>query len=160
MEKFNNYNSESFCNSDTDSADGENDLLYEFIFGKKNKRNQENDAYHGASPYENKKSGNKQAKNAFKNGRMNAKMKKTLQGVKRDTESPYRKVVVTTDLKSNSKSSKYSHIMIKFNSKTYFRKCRWSQDWLKGRGTSSSACGDQHFRLGHWISSQTSHSLK
>lgn len=34
MEKFNNHNSESNCNSDTESLDGENDLLYEFIFGK------------------------------------------------------------------------------------------------------------------------------
>jgi len=37
MEKFINHNSESNCNSDTESAAGENDLLYEFIFGKKNK---------------------------------------------------------------------------------------------------------------------------
>lgn len=78
MEKFNNNYSESFCNSDTESADGENDLLYEFIFGKKNKANHENELSHTTSPYEGKKSGHKHAKNAFKNGRMNAKMKKTL----------------------------------------------------------------------------------
>jgi hypothetical protein len=36
MEKFNNENSESACNSDTESVAGENDLLYEFIFGKQN----------------------------------------------------------------------------------------------------------------------------
>lgn len=78
MEKFNNYNSESFCNSDTDSANGENDLLYEFIFGKKNKGNRETNMSHWTSPYESKKGGQKQARNAFKNGRMNAKMKKTL----------------------------------------------------------------------------------
>ncbi len=34
MEKFNNDQSESACNSDTESAAGENDLLYEFIFGQ------------------------------------------------------------------------------------------------------------------------------
>ena len=78
MEKFNNHNSESFCNSDTESADGENDLLYEFIFGKKNKPNHENELSYGQSPYDARKSGSKQAKNAFKNGRLNAKIKKTL----------------------------------------------------------------------------------
>lgn len=52
MEKFNNnQNSESLCNSDTESASGENDLLYEFIFGKKNKADLENDTTRGTSPY-------------------------------------------------------------------------------------------------------------
>jgi len=52
------------------------------------------------------KSALKHTKNTFKNGRLNGKVKKTLQGVKRDTESPYRKVKVTTDLRSDSKLSK------------------------------------------------------
>lgn len=37
---------------------------------------------------------------------MSIKPKKGLNGQKRDTESPYRKVVVTTDLRSDPKQSK------------------------------------------------------
>ncbi|CDW74975.1 transcription factor yy2 [Stylonychia lemnae] len=103
MEKFNYHNSESNCNSDTESAAGENDLLYEFIFGKKNKADQENDYQGQAGSYMMSKTTLKHTKNTFKNGRSNGKLKKTLQGVKRDTESPYRKVRVTTDLRSDSK---------------------------------------------------------
>lgn len=45
---------------------------------------------------------------------MNGKLKKTLQGnIKKDLESPYRKVVVTTDLKSDSRISKYHCNMLK-----------------------------------------------
>jgi hypothetical protein len=54
----------------------------------------------------------KHTKNTFKNGRLGGKVKKTLQGVKRDTESPYRKVRVTTDLRSDSKISKTSNYIV------------------------------------------------
>ena len=37
MEKFYHHREESFCDSDTDSAQGANDFLYQLIFGKINK---------------------------------------------------------------------------------------------------------------------------
>ena len=106
MEKFNIHNSESICNSDTESADGENDLLYEFIFGPQKIKNTPDDILDEERQYFQSKAERKHAKSALKNGRLHGKIKKTLNGLKKDSESPYRKVVVTTDLKSDSKPRK------------------------------------------------------
>lgn len=111
MEKINNHNSESNCNSDTESVAGENDLLYEFIFGKSSHANKEASESANSNTYAAQKANNKHIKSSYKNGRQ-GKIKKTLQTIKKDTESPYRKVLVTTDLKSDSKLSKCSSVMI------------------------------------------------
>lgn len=106
MEKLFQRKDDSFCDSDTDSAEGENDFLYELIFGQRNKEIADFQLSSNITPLEGKKSGSKANKNAFKNGRMSTKLRKTLNNLKRETESPFRKVLITTDLKCTSRSSK------------------------------------------------------
>jgi hypothetical protein len=78
MEKFNNHNSESNCDSDTESAAGENDLLYEFIFGQHKFPPAHSDPPMRQPPPTSHKSSLKHSKNTIKNGRLNGKLKKTL----------------------------------------------------------------------------------
>jgi hypothetical protein len=106
MENINIHTTESICNSDTESADGENDLLYEFIFGPSKVKNAGEDTENEERQYYLSKADRKHTKSTFKNGRLNGKIKRSLNGLKKDSESPYRKVVVTTDLKSDTKPSK------------------------------------------------------
>lgn len=58
------------------------------------------------TPIEGKKSASKSNRNAFKNGRLNTKLRKSLNNLKKETESPYRKVTITTDLKCPARQSK------------------------------------------------------
>ncbi len=50
-----------------------------------------------------KEDGKANGKESLKNAKMNGRLKKGLNGMRKDVESPYRKVLVTTDLRSGNK---------------------------------------------------------
>ena len=107
MEKnFNTHEIDSNCSSDTDSQDDENYMLFNFLLDNCNKENGGTSLGKTSTelikPIESKK----KVKEASKSVKGNGKPKKIASAQRKDLESQYRKVLVTTDLKSDTKISK------------------------------------------------------
>ena len=69
MENFNNASSEKANDSDIESAAGENDLLYQFIFGKSDESKPKPLLTNGHGAEASKKASVKPLNSSFKNGK-------------------------------------------------------------------------------------------
>ena len=114
IEKINLHKSNSNCSSDTDSEEDENQFLLDFIFNKSKFENKNNLHSVRLDTEISTKDDHRNHRDGLKNGKLNGKQKKVLNGARRDAESQYRKVLVTTDLKSDSRASKIPKFCITF----------------------------------------------
>jgi hypothetical protein len=108
MEKFNVESDCSSIISDTDSFDQENSFLFNFIFENRQQgRDEGKDIMALGSLNLGKEENKLNPKECLKTAKPNGRSKKQVTNPKKDTESPYRKVLVTTDLRSDMRSSTY-----------------------------------------------------
>lgn len=109
MEILNYDNADSNSISEEESVDLENQFLFDFLFDKTKADNTSNRADPSYALLNLSKDDNRGlGREGQKNGRsQNGRFRKNGNTNKKDLESPYRKVIVTTDLKSNYKSSKF-----------------------------------------------------
>lgn len=95
----------------------------------------------------------------MKNGRLNGKLKRVDTGLKKETESPFRKVVVTTDLRSDSRPSKTSYLSSFISNRRYREKNpKRTRQWCCGKqwGSKLELRLRGSSRLGHSLSCETS----
>lgn len=113
MEKFNLESDDcSSIMSDTDSFDQENSFLFNFIFENRQlgrDATREGGLLGAPNPAKEENKLN-QPKECLKSAKSNGRSKKPVNNPKKETESPYRKVLVTTDLRSDIRNSTCSSL--------------------------------------------------
>jgi hypothetical protein len=100
------YENDNICmSSDTESAYNDNKAIFDFITDFKPSMKENNHPFllNLLNPFKNEKNGFHGTENHVKEPKINGKSKHSKNNLRKDLDSPYRKVQVTTDLKMDPK---------------------------------------------------------